>query len=242
MSTWKWTETFKWVGLGALAFSACGAPPKAEPEAAAHAASGAERAQDEGDTMSVAGLRGTLSQHEIQNALEPRMPKFSRCVQKRAGEVEWVSGAVEFQFLVALDGSVKRVFPSQSSMGDRDTERCMLEVAQATRFPPPRGGEAEFAWSLEVPIDPDVREPVSWTAADVQAALVEALPQLKAQCGGSAYQVTAYVDTEGRVVAAGAAAGDEASAAGLDCVAQAVQALSFPSPGSYAAKLSFPVE
>lgn len=242
MSTWKRTEIVKWVSLGALAFSACGAPPKTEPEAAARMTSGAERAEDNGDALSVEGLRGTLSQYEIQNALEPRMPKFSRCVQKRAGDVEWVSGAVEFQFLVGLDGRVKRVFPSKSSMGDRDTERCMLDVAQATRFPPPRGGEAEFAWSLEVPIDPDVREPVSWTAADVQGALVDALPQLKAQCGGSAYHVTAYVDTEGRVVAAGAATGDEASAESLDCVAQAVQSLSFPSPGSYAAKLSFPVE
>jgi hypothetical protein len=226
----------------ALALGACG--HSGVPEEATHVGEtqGAEREPEEPGGLSVSGLRGTLSQYEIQNALEPRMPKFSRCVQRRSGEVEWVSGGVEFQFKIALDGSVAQVYPSQSSMGDRETERCMLEVAKGTRFPAPHGGEAEFSWSLEVPLDPDVRAPVAWGAPDAGDALLEALPELKNQCGGGPYRVTAYVDAGGKVVAAGAATPDEASAASLDCVAQQVQSLALSSPGSYAAKLSFDVE
>jgi hypothetical protein len=225
----------------AIALVACGKPPEDMASAPAAETSGAEPTRDEANDLSVSGLRGTLSQHEIQNALEPRMPKFSRCVQRRAGEVEWVAGSMEFQFRVALDGRVAQVYPSQSNMGDRETERCMLEVAQGTRFPPPHGGEAEFSWSLEVPLDPDLREPVAWTAVEAGEVLAQALPVLKEQCPGGPYRVTTFVDTEGKVVAAGVATPEEASAGQLDCVVQQVQGLSFASPGSYAAKLRFEV-
>jgi hypothetical protein len=229
-----------WISALALC-AACGGSTPTEQPVSAESTGGEERAA-EPDQLAVTGLRGTLSQHEIQGALEPRMLKFSRCVQKRSGEVEWVAGAMQFQFKVALDGSVAQVFPSQSSMGDRETERCMVEVAKSTRFPAPHGGEAEFSWSLEVPLDPDVREPVVWSAADVQEVLSTRTAEVETQCGGGPYAVTAYLDTEGKVVAAGAATGDEASAPQLDCVVLAVQGWLFPSPGSYAAKLTFTVE
>jgi hypothetical protein len=234
----------RWVLLGAcLLASACGS--KAEPveSAAPDESSGSERdPSDAEDPLSITGLRGTLSQEEIRGALEPRMPKFSRCVQKRSGDVEWISGALAFEFRVATDGSVSSVFPSRSSMGDRATETCMVELARATRFPRPHGGEAEFSWSLEVPLDPEVREPVSWSSADTGDVLVQRQPELAAQCGPGPFDLTAYIDVEGKVVAVGGAVADEAHAAQLDCVTQAVSSWVFPSPGSYAAKLSFRID
>jgi len=225
-----------------LVSAACGgkAPESEVPEESA--ASGSEEAPSSADSLSVTGLRGTLSQQEIQNALEPRMMKFSRCVQKRSGDVEWVSGAMAFEFKIALSGAVASVYPKQSSMGDRETERCMLEVAQGTRFPAPHGGEAEFSWSLEVPLDSDIRAPVPWTAAQAGAVVSERGPELSARCGAGPYDLTAYVDVEGKVVAVGGAVQSEASAQQLDCVTQAVQGWVFPSPGSYAAKLNFQVD
>jgi len=228
--------------MGCVASVACGAQAPVEaPEESASSGSEAEHGEAP-DSLSVTGLRGTLSQHEIQGALEPRMLKFSRCVQKRSGDVEWVSGAMAFEFKVALNGQVASVYPRQSSMGDRETERCMLEVAKATRFPPPHGGEAEFGWSLEVPLDSDIRPPVPWSASDVGAVLSERASELSAQCGSGPFDLTAYVDTSGKVVAVGGAVQSEASAAQLDCVTEAVQGWVFPSPGSYAAKLNFQLD
>jgi hypothetical protein len=234
----------KYIRYGVLltlgcATAACGAKP-AEPAPELNQTSGREREPEDNSGLSIAGLRGTLSQYEIQGALEPRMPKFSRCMQKRSGDLEWLAGSVEFQFRVAVDGSVALVYPSQSSMGDRETERCLLELAKATRFPQPHGGEAEFSWPLEVPPDPEVRPPVPWTLESA-GDLGERLSALKAQCPGGPFSVTAYVDTEGKVVAAGAATRDEASVAQLDCVSQAVAGWTFPSPGSYPAKLSLDI-
>jgi hypothetical protein len=220
--------------------AACGQKAE-EAVPAVSESSGSERAPEDHGGLSISGLRGTLSQDEIQGALEPRMPKLSRCMQKRLGAVEWLSGEVKFQFRVAVDGSVATVYPSQSNMGDRETERCLLEVAKATRFPQPHGGEAEFSWPLEVPPDPEVRPPVPWTLENA-GDLADQVAELKAQCPGGPYSVSAYIDTEGKVVAAGGAARDEASAAQLDCISSAVSAWSFESPGSYAAKLTFDIE
>ena len=222
--------------------AACGAKAPVAEAPAERSSSGSEEAGSGSDALSVTGLRGTLSQYEIQNALEPRMMKFSRCVQKRAGDVEWVSGGIAFEFKVALDGSVASVYPSKSSFGDRETERCMLDIARGTRFPAPHGGEAEFSWSLEVPLDPDVRTPVPWTAAEAGTVVNDRASELGAQCGAGPFDLTAYVDVEGKVVAAGGSAQSEAGAAQLDCVTQAVQGWLFPSPGSYAAKLNFQVD
>ncbi|HEX6241948.1 MAG TPA: AgmX/PglI C-terminal domain-containing protein [Polyangiales bacterium] len=215
---------------------ACGDKPAAQPVASE--SSGEERReQDSRDEMGVSGLRGTLSQEEIHNALEPRMLKFARCVQLRSEAVEWLAGRVLLEFHVAIDGRVARVYPRESSMGDRITERCAVEVAQATRFPAPHGGEADFSWSFEVPLDSAIREPVSLGAAELEPEAGALRSAIEGACGSGQLAVTAYVDTSGRVVAAGAAAGDDESAGKLDCVTTAVEAFTFKSPGSYAAKL-----
>jgi hypothetical protein len=228
------------VAACAALLGACAAKPVAAPQA--EESSGREREPaEEHDSLSVQGLRGTLSQEEVQGSLEPRMPKFARCVQKRSDQVEWLSGHVSLEFHVKLDGSVASVYPRETSMGDRATERCIEEVARGTRFPAPHGGEADFAWSLDVPLDSSIREPVALGTSDVSEVLTASTPLVQNACGGGSYAVTAYVDPEGKVVAAGASAADEASAAKLDCVAETVQSFVFASPGSYAAKVTFSI-
>ena len=227
-----------WLSLGVCA--ACGDKPVAAPTVSE--SSGAERREEPApDTLAVSGLRGTLTQDEVQNALEPRMLKFARCVQQRSDAVEWLAGRVVLEFHVALDGKVARVYPRESSMGDRITERCAVEVAQATRFPAPHGGEADFSWSFEVPLDGSIREPVSLTASEIEPAPGALRGVLEGACGVGQFALTAYVDTAGKVVSAGASAGDEESAQKLDCVASAVEGFTFKSPGSYAAKLQLSV-
>lgn len=223
--------------------AACGSSGPEIEEANSAESSGAERERPEPeDSLSVTGLRGTLSQEEIRKALDPRMPKLSRCVQKRSGDIEWLSGSMHLTFLVAVDGSVASVYPTASTMGDRETERCVLEVAKATRFPRPHGGEAEFSWSFEVPLDSDIREPVPWGQAEASSVLATYGSQVTASCGGGVYGITAYIDTDGKVLAAGAATSDEADADKLDCVTQAVRGWTFMSPGSYPAKLQFSLQ
>ncbi len=223
------------------ALAGCGGAggPTATESTSAASAGGERPAAPDADELVVVGLRGSLSQSEIQNALEPRMIKLSRCVERRADEVEWVSGRLQMDFHIALDGGVASVFPSASSMGDRVTERCMLEVAHSVRFPAPHGGEADFSWPIDVPIDPDVREPMAWDAEQASDVLLQNAQATLDGCGGGSYAITAYVDPDGAVVAAGASVTDPADADKLDCITDAIRGWTFPSPGSYAAKVSF---
>jgi hypothetical protein len=227
--------------LSALLVTACGSPQTLPSSSTSVNARSVEPAARPPDTMSVSGLRGTLSQHEIAGALDPKLPKFLRCVQQRLGAIEALAGSISFSFEVATNGSVVSVSPTSSTLGDRATERCMLAVAEATRFPAPHGGPADFTWPLEVPIDADVRPPVELDPSGARAALGPKLAELPAQCGGGQVIVTAYVDPDGSVLAAGVAAPDVASAAQLDCVSEALHALRMPSPGSYLGKVSFTI-
>jgi hypothetical protein len=227
-----------------LVAGACGGAPPPVPSTTQTERAPAPRAESS-DSFAVSGLRGTLSEHEIKGALEPRLPKFLRCAQQRLGELEVLAGSITFAFHLATNGAVAGVSPTASSLGDRDTERCMLEVAKQTRFPPPHGGEADFTWPLELPPDASVRAPVELDSAAAKSALsakageTTAGEALHASCGGGQVVVTAYVEPSGRVLAAGVAAPDLATASEFDCIASGVRGWTFDSPGSYVGKLSF---
>jgi hypothetical protein len=193
------------------------------------------------DALAVSGLLGTLSQQEIQRALEPKLPKFLRCATARRGELDLLAGAITMRFNVALDGSVANVQPAQTTLGDRATERCMLEVAKATRFPAPHGGEAEFSWPLELPPDDEVRPPTELLPDPGHEPLATGRAALHAKCGGGPVLATVYIDPSGSVLAAGVGAPELATPSELDCIAEGVRSWHFESPGSYAGKLSFPL-
>jgi hypothetical protein len=222
------------------AAAACGGEPAPEPVQET-TTSGAEQPESQGRGMQVSGLMGTIPERKIQGALEPRLPRFQQCFARGAGEVEFIAGAIEFYFRVGLDGRVEWVYPRASSIGHRATERCLLELAAATRFPEPKGGgAAEFAWGFEIDGPDGVRPPVAWDAPQVVPALEGAADALAAcALGDQRFEVTAYVLPGGKVLAAGAAAPGNAAAAQIDCLVDAIQSVAMPDPGSYPAKVTF---
>src|SRR5690606_38221140 len=108
--------------------------------------SGSETRREREDGVQITGLMGTISREEVEDALNPRMPRFTRCFAQRLGDVEFLAGDIRMAFRISTEGTVLWVYPASSSIGDRETEQCVLGVARETRFPRPHGGEAEFAW------------------------------------------------------------------------------------------------
>ncbi|MET0285595.1 MAG: AgmX/PglI C-terminal domain-containing protein [Polyangiales bacterium] len=219
-----------------LLLAACAKSTSAPPSRVAVTPDAPESRAPREESLAVSGLLGTLSQQEIRGALEPKLPMFLRCVTQRRAQVDVLAGAITMRFNVAVDGSVDHVQPAESTLGDREAERCLLELAKATKFPAPHGGEAEFRWPLELPPDGDVRPPVD---VPPDQALASARAELHAKCGGGPVLVTAYVDPAGSVLAAGASAPELSTPSELDCIAEGVRAFRFESPGSYVGKLSF---
>ena len=190
-------------------------------------------------SMTVTGTLGTIPQRKIHQVLEARLGRFQRCFAKAAQRVEFIGGEVELAFVVDTRGHVTSVHLKQSNVGDRETERCVLEIAAEAQFPEPKGGEgAEFTWGFAMDAPPDVRPPVVLDGSRVARENPEVLAAVTA-CNPEPLEVTAYVDRGGKPMAAGVSTATFQAPSVLDCVSEAVVSHTLPDPGSYPGKLTF---
>lgn len=227
------------VGMGLVLGMGCGKNEDAEHVAHEEQTQGDERPHEPNDGLAVEGLLGTLGRDEIQQGLEPRMDLFAGCFDQRSRAVSMIGGRVDLAFRVAIDGSVRIVHLRSSTVGDRETERCVLSVARSAKFPRPRGGEAEFAWPLELDPPGHVRPPLSWEPAQVESVVAKESADVLATCGAAGAKVTVYIGRGGKVITAGASIDEADSDAILDCVVERVSGWMLPDPGSYPAKVTF---
>ncbi|MBX7193421.1 MAG: AgmX/PglI C-terminal domain-containing protein [Sandaracinaceae bacterium] len=204
--------------------------PTAEEQAQADAQAGVQ----------IEGLMGTISQRQVNDTLQPRVESaFGPCFA-HASDVHFLFGSIRLAFRIHTDGSVAWVYPSETTLGHRDVERCIADRAHGIHFPRPRGGEAEFSWEFHYDAPTDIRPPLSWDAARIATLLSSNGGSLVSQCGGQrGYRVTAYVQSGGAVMSVGVAAQSTEAAAQLDCIANGVSGWRMPDPGSYPAKITF---
>ncbi len=224
------------VGLSLL--SACGGDAEVEIAETETSSSGAEETSARRDDgVQIEGLMGSMDAEDVRYTMENKLGRFMRCFSRRYEDIEILGGHIHMGFRVDIEGNVLWVYPTESSIGDRETEKCLLETAAAIHFPRPRGGEAEFGYPLHLDPPEDVRPPVQWEESAI-ASTVEANRRSLTSCGAG-YTVTVYVAPGGEVMAAGASTSEQTNADGLDCVTDAVSRWSMPDPGSYPAKVSF---
>ena len=126
------------------------------------------------------------------------MPRFGDCLSQASSRVEFIGGHVKFFVRIALDGTAKWAYLSESTIGDRDAERCMLNVAKGTRWPMPAEGEGQAQKAFDFDPSPDVRDAVPWGRShreDARDGAPEAR-SLHAAAPGR-YKATVYVHTNG---------------------------------------------
>ena len=230
--------------LVSIAAAACGgsAPPPAasKAQAAPKEASAKSKAK-----FAMSGQLGSLDEGKVNQAFESLLPRFNDCLTQGSSRVEFIGGHVMFAVRIALDGAAKWAYLSESTLGDRETERCMLNVAKGARWPIPEEGEGQAKRALDFDPSPDVRSAVPWGADRVSKALAGARGKL-GQCAQRApgkYNATVYVQTNGTPMAAGVAPPDErGEPAVVDCMVDVIKSMRFPSPGSWPAKVSFAVD
>jgi len=195
--------------------------------------------------LSMSGQLGSLDEHKVDETFNRLMPKFGACLAQGASRVEFIGGHVRFFVRIGLDGSAKWAYLSESSIGDRDTERCMLVAAKSTRWPIPLEGEGQAQKGFDFEPSPDVREAVSWGPERVSKPLASARPKL-GRCSEGArgkYRATVYVQTDGTAMSAGVTPPDErGETAAVDCIVDVIRGMKFPSPGSWPAKVMFDVD
>ncbi len=228
----------------------CASPPPARRGARGGPSSkGASEHRTSGP--SVESEIGALDDTRVKQTFEHLSGRLTGCFSKGAQRIAYLAGDVRFVVRVARDGAARWVFVKDSTLGDRETELCMVGALKAASWPRPQGGEGLAENSFSFDPGGEERPPVAWSPEQLGAAQKEGpgAPRT-AQCGRSQRagghhgrsRATMYVETDGKASAVGVASGDEKGDAAADCVIGALKGLKYPSPGSYASKVSVSVE
>jgi len=240
---------------GGILLGACGgSPPPKAPEPPPEAAPPPPPAAK---PMVSSQELGSIDEGATNKAFQSLGDKLLECQKDGLSRVEFLAGDAKFFLRIAQDGTVRWAFLEDSTLGDRDTEKCMLQVVSNAHWPLPDGGEAEVQKSITFDSG-DARPPVSWHSDKVAGVLQEE-GNGALKCKGATrgvFKVTAYVqpgdpekaekghkhkhgEPHGKVVAVGVAPPNKDGEAKADCIAEAVKDWKMPSPGGYAAKVTF---
>ncbi|MCC6900875.1 MAG: AgmX/PglI C-terminal domain-containing protein [Polyangiaceae bacterium] len=227
--------------LFALALITLGACGGNEPVAKTPQQKHEDPEPEPGKGLDVSAEIGALDETKVDKAFQASVKGLTRCLADGAKRVELLGGQVAFFVKIDQRGSVAHAHLEKSTLGDRKTEKCMLEALGRQAWPAPVGGLVGIA-KKGFDFDPpnDVRPPTEWDSDRAEGALGSRkgeLQRCKAGKSGS-FQATLYVNTNGSVMAAGVTPPDESGEAAVDCLVGVVEGTKFPSPGSWPAKVS----
>ncbi|MFZ5894432.1 MAG: AgmX/PglI C-terminal domain-containing protein [Myxococcota bacterium] len=227
--------------FGAVCVSACGGDEKPPPKTQVEA--GAPKTEGNG----LRGIRtsseiGGMNEEQVDATFKSALASLERCLNRGTERIEFLGGSVSFFIKVNSDGKVSESYLEKSTLGDRETEKCMLSTLRNRSWPKPVGGMHGLA-RKSFDFDPpnDVRPPLEWDSEHIKSALKKLSDKLDECRDGNAgtFEATAYVSTEGSVLAAGVTPPNQAGESAVDCMVEAIRGASFPSPGSWPAKVSF---
>lgn len=255
--------------LLALGLYACGSkppPPVEEPKT-----DETDGHRETGPTPQVAQELGSIDQRGVEQTFNRLQDPLEKCHSEGRDRVEYLSGDVKVFMRVGQDGRVRYAYFEESTVGDRETEKCILDLLSRTSWPKPQGGEAEVRNGFGWPPGGE-RAPTSWgpekvmTALDDDKDVKKSVAKCKSGVSGD-FIVTAYVEHDdspeppgpkknkkkngkgrkgdasggGKFKALGISPPSKEGAEKIDCIVEALMPLRLPTPGSYAAKVSFPL-
>ncbi len=211
-------------------------PPKTsdEPVEEPHA--------DHGPVPQVSAEIGAMNEDDVTRTFQTCLGGLQKCLDAGAKRVEYLGGSVGFAIKVGQDGQLSDARLEQSTLGDHDTEQCMLDVLRSKTWPKPVGGKTGLA-SKSFDFDPpnDVRPPTDWSAdrvGDTLSSVSSKLDDCKKSASGN-FTATVYVDTHGNALSVGVAPPDQDGEAAVECLIGVLKDAKYPSPGSWPAKVTF---
>jgi len=231
--------------------AACGGAPPPPPVEVPPAP---EPAHTEAPPLQASQELGSIDELATNRAFDALQNQFLDCQKQGMQRVEFLAGDAKFFIRVAQDGSVKWAYLEDSTIGDRATEKCMLQVVTSAHWPKPDGGEAEVQKSISFDVG-DARPAVAWRSDKVSSVLATESNDAM-QCKGKVrgvFKVTVYVEPgaasehhkkkhphdQGKVLSVGVAPPSKDGEEKVDCIVDAVKDWKMPSPGGWAAKVTF---
>jgi len=210
--------------LVALTLGCAGAPP---PKAAITDAPVVEKV-DTGASYYESEIGG-MNEYAVDDQWKRLSPRVQRCLETGTSRVEALGGAFTVAYRVDRKGGVRWAYMKSSTLGDRATESCVLDMVRAETWPKPLSGEglAQKTFEIEPSAAPHTLD-VKRLRGLVQLAQKKTATCRKGMTG--AFLATAYLEPDGRVRTAGVAPPDEKAESAVDCVVDELHKLRFSAP------------
>jgi hypothetical protein len=221
-----------------IAVAGCGSNPpppvKSEPKEAPAAT------QENASAPAARSEIGGLNEEAVARVFERMNEDVQNCFAKGTSKVGGFGGHIKMKLRINSEGALKYAYMSESSIGDRDTEKCLLDAARAKSWPLPVGGDglAERAYDVDPPSPVKEIDPKRYKVA---LALVgkETAKCRKNGTWGKVFRVTAYLRYDGLPVTAGIAPPNEKGEDVVDCMVKIIKKVKFGGIGRRLGKMSF---
>lgn len=215
-----------WAGVG------CGSDKAARreeggPEHALkrHPKGGIHSADPNPAGMSVDQELGVLDTEEVEATLKEHFDEIRGCYHRAGKAQRYAEGRVMLRFLVGGDGIAQDVLVIESTLGNYDVERCLVEVGRRVSFHAPAGHKPT---TFEYPVE--FRSTNQQAVLDVDGLkfdhdLSVFLPQLAA-CGQLTFEganAVMYIEPNGFPGSVGLAAGTTLDEDVGDCMVQTIR-------------------
>ena len=213
------------MGAGAaLLLAGCGGADKPAPKVArVQDETPAPEHVDRGPASYEAEIGG-LSHDDVKNKFDRLRPELLRCVEEASTRLSVVGGSVCLRMRVARDGSLRWAYLSDSTLGDRDAERCVLDTVKSKTWPKPLSGDglAEVGFEVE-PADSPMALPS--TARTLLEKRAESLTKQCREGIRGEFRATVYVGRSGKLLSVGVTPPDQQGESASDCIADALRGL-----------------
>jgi hypothetical protein len=227
------------VGLCVAVLSACGcnSPP---PAKAAPTAVDTPNAETSSAGPATRSEIGGLNEEAVARAFERMNDDVQNCFTKGATKVSALGGHLKIKLRIDSQGALKWAYLSESTLGDRDTEKCLLDAARAKSWPLPVGGDglAERTYDIDSPSPAKELDPRRYKVA-VSLVSKETAKCRKKGTWGTVFRVTAYLRYDGLPVSVGIAPPNEKGEDVVDCMIKIIKKVKFGGTGRRMAKLGF---
>ncbi|HVV48290.1 MAG TPA: TonB family protein [Polyangia bacterium] len=218
-------SAFTVLGLGCGSDKAARKDPAGGPEFAMAKKKAPPKPVDPGASMTLDNEMGVMDTDDVEATLQDHFEDVRDCYLRAGKAQRYASGKVLLRFMVAGDGTAQDVWVLESSLGNYEVERCLVEVGRKIHFHAPNGNKAT---TFEYPVE--FRSQSGADILDVDGPKVDRdlsvlLPQLAA-CGQLASeQVTAkiYIESNGVPGSVGLATAAPIDEDAGDCVVQTIR-------------------
>jgi TonB family protein len=183
------------------------------------------RGEDPRQAMNVDSELGVLETEDVEATLQAHFDDIRGCYGRAGKAQRYAEGRVLLRFMVKGDGSSEDVLVIESTLGNYDVERCLVEVGRRISFRAPQGRKPT---TFEYPVEFRSTNQLAVFDADglkMEHDVSTLLPQL-AVCGQLAPEAVSaivYIEPNGFPGSVGLATGAVLDEDVGDCMVQTIR-------------------